>query len=78
MLLVSHYNGFQMDRHKIIPRQTIIKKCDILVLTVYDMPASRYGPREADMEEVVEGRVSHLAKTHSQFIQFIPLSREDY
>lgn len=50
----------------------------MLVLTVYDMPAMRYGPREADMEEVVERRISHLAKTHSQFIQFIPVSREGY
>jgi len=78
MLLVSHYNSFQMDRHKIIPHQTIIKTCDMLALTVYDMPDIRYGPREADMEEVVEGRISHLAKTHSQFIQFIPVSMEDY
>ena len=50
----------------------------MLALTVYDMPDIRYGPREADMEEVVEGRISHLAKTHSQFIQFIPVSMEDY
>lgn len=78
MLLVSHYNGFQMDRRKTIPHQTTIRKRDMLVLTVYDMPAMRYGPREADMEEVVERRISHLAKTHSQFIQFIPVSREGY
>lgn len=65
MLLVSQCNGFQMDRHKIIPHQTTIKTCDMLVLTIYDMPAIRYGPREADMEEVVERRIGHLAKGHS-------------
>lgn len=59
MLLVSHYNGFQMDRCKTIPHQTTIRKPDMLVLTIYDMPAIRYGPREADMEEVVERRISH-------------------
>lgn len=42
-------------------------------LTVSDMPATRYGPSEADMEEVVKGRINHLAKTHSQFLQSVPV-----
>lgn len=75
MLLVSHYNGFQMDRPKTIPHQTLIRKRDMLVLTIFDI---RYGPREADMEEVVERRISHVDKTHSRFIQLIPVSREGY
>lgn len=45
-------------------------------LTVSDMPATRYGPREEDLEEVVRGRINHSAKTHSQFLQPIPVSSE--
>lgn len=77
MLLVSCYNGFQMERHKRIPHQTLIKECDMLVLAVHDMPAIRYGPRGGDTEEVVEGKESHLAKDDSQFTQFIPVKKED-
>lgn len=76
MLLVSCYNGFHMERHKISPRQTLIKECDMLVLAVHDMPAIRYRPRKGDTEEVVEGKLSHLVKNDSQFTQFIPVKRE--
>lgn len=50
----------------------------MLFLSLFDVPAIRYGPREADMEEVVEGRISHLAKTHSHFTQFIQTRSENY
>lgn len=43
----------------------------MLVLSLSDVSAIRYGPREAEMEEVVEGWISHLAKTQSQFTRFI-------